>query len=145
MKTFKIVSLNISEKKGIVKTPVGKMVLKEKHGIIGDAHAGKWHRQVSLLANEDVEYMKLKLDTIVPGDFAENITTEGVELNKLPVGTTIKIGESVLEVTQIGKKCHKDCEVMQKVGECIMPSKGIFAKVIKGGEITNESIGSYSI
>lgn len=141
MKTFEIVSLNISKEKGVVKKPVPKIVLKKNYGIKGDAHAGNWHRQVSLLAMEDVEYMQKKLSTIKPGDFAENITTKGIDLPALPVGTKLNIGDVELEVTQIGKKCHKGCAILELTGECIMPSRGIFAKVLKGGKITNKSIG----
>ncbi len=145
MKTFNIISLNISEKKGTTKIPVEKIVLKENFGVMGDAHAGDWHRQVSLLAMEDVELMQQKLDTIKPGDFAENITTRGIELATLPIGTRFTIGDTELEVTQIGKTCHKGCSIMQQVGDCIMPRRGIFARVLKGGKITNESTGTYNI
>ena len=145
MKIFEIVSLNISTEKGTVKTPVDKITLKENHGIVGDAHAGDWHRQVSLLAMEDVEIMQQKLETITPGDFAENITTRGIVLAELPVGTKFTIDEAELEVTQIGKACHQGCEIFKKIGECIMPRRGIFVKVLKGGEITCASTGTYDI
>jgi MOSC domain-containing protein YiiM len=145
MKSFDIVSLNISKERGTVKTPVDKLTLRENFGIVGDAHAGDWHRQVSLLAMEDVEIMQQKLATITPGDFAENITTRGIDLAALPVGTRFTIGAVELEVTQIGKACHQDCEIFQKIGDCVMPRRGIFAKVITGGEITCESTGSYDI
>ncbi len=145
MKTFEIVSLNISKKRGTVKTPVDKIILEANQGIVGDAHAGDWHRQVSLLAMEDVEIMQQKLHTITPGDFAENITTRGIELAALPVGARFTIGDVEMEVTQIGKTCHHDCEIFKKLGECVMPRRGIFAKVIKGGEITCESTGTYDI
>lgn len=145
METFEIVSLNISQKKGEVKKPVSQLIVRENHGIVGDAHAGDWHRQVSLLAMEDIEHMQKKLSTIGPGDFAENITTRGIDLPRLPIGTQLTLGDVTLEVTQIGKTCHKGCAVMQQTGDCIMPRNGIFAKVIKGGVITNENIGSYCI
>lgn len=145
MKTFEIVSLNISEKKGVIKIPVDKFITKINHGIVGDAHAGDWHRQISLLAMEDVEVMQKKLDTIKPGDFAENITTRGIDLPSLPIGTMLTIDNVELEVTQIGKKCHKGCAILEQTGDCIMPRRGIFVKVIKGGEITNESTGTYDI
>lgn len=145
MKTFSIVSLNISTERGMVKTPVNTITLQEDYGIVGDAHADNWHRQVSLLAMEDVEVMQQKLDTIRPGDFAENITTRGIELASLPIGTQFTIGDAVLEVTQIGKACHQGCEIFQKIGDCIMPKRGIFTRVLKGGEITHESIGTYNI
>lgn len=144
MKTFSIVSLNISEETGVVKEPVSVITVKKDHGIIGDAHAGDWHRQVSLLAMEDVEAMQKKLSTIKPGDFAENITTRGIDLAALPIGSKLRIGEVELEVTQIGKKCHKGCAILEQTGDCIMPRRGIFTKVLKGGEIDNESIGTYN-
>jgi MOSC domain-containing protein YiiM len=145
MKSFRIVSLNISEKKGERKRPVASVVLRERHGIEGDAHAGDWHRQVSLLAREDIETMRARGADVVAGDFAENITTEGVELAALPVGTRMRLGDVEIEVTQIGKECHKGCAILQQVGDCIMPRRGIFAKVITGGAITCESPGSYDI
>ena len=145
MKTFSIVSLNISEETGVVKVPVSAITVKKDHGIVGDAHAGDWHRQISLLAMEDVEIMQKKLDTIKPGDFAENITTRGIDLPALPIGTRLYIGDVELEVTQIGKKCHKGCAILEQTGDCIMPRRGIFTKVLKGGEITHESIGTYNI
>lgn len=144
MKKFKVISINISEKKGLKKKPIKKALLVEDYGIEGDAHTGKWHRQVSLLAREDIEYMKQMGADVDNGDFAENITTEGIELDKLPIGTELKIDDTVLEVTQIGKECHSRCEIFKQVGDCIMPKKGIFARVIKGGEITNESNGYYN-
>ncbi|MBD3320837.1 MAG: MOSC domain-containing protein [Chitinivibrionales bacterium] len=145
MKTFQIVSLNVSHEKGTTKTPVDKIVLKENHGIVGDAHAGDWHRQVSLLAMEDIELMQRKLDTITPGDFAENITTRCIDLASLPVGTKLTIGATILEITQVGKACRKECAILEQVGDCIMPRRGIFTKVITGGEITHESTGTYYI
>jgi len=145
MKTFEIVSLNTSKEKGTVKTPVDNITLQVNHGIVGDAHAGDWHRQISLLAMEDVAIMQQKLDTITPGDFAENITTRGIDLAALPIGTRFTIGNTEMEVTQIGKTCHQDCEIFKKIGECIMPRRGIFVKVITGGEITRESTGTYDI
>ncbi len=145
MKTFEIVSLNTSKEKGTVKVPVDKITLQVNHGIVGDAHAGDWHRQISLLAMEDVAIMQQKLDTITPGDFAENITTRGIDLAALPIGTRLTIGNTEMEVTQIGKTCHQGCEIFKKIGECIMPRRGIFVKVITGGEITRESTGTYDI
>ncbi len=142
---FNLVSLNISKEKGTVKSPVGRIILKRGHGIEGDAHAGDHHRQVSFLGAEDIDEMRKKLDSLKPGDFAENITTRGVDLPSLPVGTRIIMGEAVLEVTQIGKKCHRGCEIMKLTGECAMPERGIFARVIKGGVVTNESTCSYHI
>lgn len=130
-----IISLNISTEKGVVKNPVDKVELVVDHGIEGDAHAGKWHRQVSLLAEESIDFMRAKGLELDPGVFAENITTKGIELVSLPVGTRLVAGETELEVTQIGKKCHKGCAIFQQVGDCIMPREGIFAKVIIPGTI----------
>ena len=135
---MKVISVNISEKKGTVKSPVPQIELKKKHGIVGDAHAGNWHRQVSLLAVESLEKMKEKIPSLKPGDFAENIMTEGISLHTLSIGTILSIGESELEVTQIGKECHKGCEIRNITGECIMPTEGIFAIVKKEGFIYPE-------
>ncbi len=135
---MKVISVNISEKKGTVKSPVPQIELKKKHGIVGDAHAGNWHRQVSLLAVESLEKMKEKIPSLKPGDFAENIMTEGISLHTLPIGTLLSIGECELEVTQIGKECHKGCEIRNITGECIMPTEGIFAIVRKEGTIYPE-------
>ena len=132
----KVVSVNISEKKGTLKKPVAEIHLKLRHGIVGDAHAGDWHRQISLLAEESVDTMRaLSPIPLDPGVFAENINTEGIDLKHLPVGTHLRIGETEVGVTQIGKECHKGCAIQQKVGKCIMPTQGIFTKVIKEGTI----------
>lgn len=135
---MKVISVNISEKKGTIKSPVPQIELKKKHGIVGDAHAGNWHRQVSLLAVESLNKMKEKIPSLKPGDFAENIMTEGISLHTLPIGTLLSIGECELEVTQIGKECHKGCEIRNITGECIMPTEGIFAIVKKEGFIYPE-------
>ena len=132
---MKVISVNISEKKGTVKSPVPQIELRKNHGIVGDAHAGNWHRQVSLLAVESLDKMKEKIPSLKPGDFAENIMTEGIRLHTLPIGTILSIGECELEVTQIGKECHKGCEIRNITGECIMPTEGIFAIVRKEGAI----------
>lgn len=130
----KVLSINISDKKGIIKTPIKKGKFIEEYGLENDAHAGKWHRQVSLLANESINKMIEKgIDDLTAGKFAENITTEGIVLHELPVGTRLKIGETIQEVTQIGKECHKGCAIKNQVGTCIMPTEGIFTRVIKGG------------
>lgn len=136
-KTGRITALSTSKKKGIPKTNVRSVKLIENFGIEGDAHAGNWHRQVSFLAMESIEQMRGKgLKNLRPGAFAENITTEFINLPQLEVGTKIKIGsEAELEITQIGKECHSKCAIFFKVGDCVMPREGIFAKVIKGGEI----------
>lgn len=131
----KVVSVNISDKKGMVKTPIKEGLFIEDFGLENDAHAGKWHRQVSLLGQESIDKMKKDLSFLKEGDFAENITTEGIVLYKLKVGTRLKIGETIHEVTQIGKKCHEGCAIKNQVGKCVMPLEGIFTRVIKGGII----------
>ena len=129
-----VVSINISEKKGTVKIEVPQAEFRVNHGIVGDAHAGDWHRQVSLLGSESVDKMKnLGAEGLENGSFAENITTEGIDLYALEVGTQFQIGETIQELTQIGKKCHSGCAISVQVGSCIMPKEGIFTKVIKGG------------
>lgn len=130
----KVIAVNISEKKGEIKIPIEKGYFKVNHGLEGDAHAGDWHRQVSLLAQESIDKMNaLGIMNLDSGKFAENITTEGLVLYELPVGTKLKIGETLMEVTQIGKECHKGCAIRSQVGDCIMPREGIFAKVLEGG------------
>ncbi|MFA5516639.1 MAG: MOSC domain-containing protein [Desulfuromonadales bacterium] len=130
-----VVSVCISDNKGERKKPVAAADLQENHGIVGDAHAGDWHRQVSLLARESIGKMRaLGLD-VNSGDFAENITTEGIDLVSLPVGTRLLVGESLLEVTQIGKECHMRCAIYHQAGDCVMPKEGIFARVLRGGTI----------
>ena len=131
----KVVSVNISARKGEQKHPVSEIQLKLRHGIVGDAHAGDWHRQISLLAEESVDKMRALGLTLQPGDFAENILTRGLELKSLPIGTRLRVGETLLEVTQIGKKCHNDCEIKKLTGSCVMPTEGIFAIVLQEGEI----------
>ena len=133
----KIAAISISKKRGIPKTNVQSARLIENYGIDGDAHAGNWHRQVSLLPLESIEKMRMAgLPKLRAGAFAENLTIEGITLNQLPVGVKIKVGNSILmEVTQIGKECHNKCAIFFKVGDCVMPREGIFAKVINGGEL----------
>ncbi|MEW6653236.1 MAG: molybdenum cofactor synthesis domain-containing protein [Bacteroidota bacterium] len=139
-----IVSLNISEEKGTIKTPRSQVEVNEK-GIAGDAHSGSWHRQVSMLAQEDIENFSL-LDAdnrkFLPGEFAENITTFGIDFKKVAVLDKFKIGDVELEVTQIGKKCHGDgCAIFVEVGKCVMPKSGIFTRVVSGGVLkTNDAI-----
>lgn len=130
-----VLDVNTSETKGVVKTPVEEIDLKIDHGIVGDAHAGDWHRQVSLLAEESIDKMRALGLELKDGDFAENITTRGLVLYEIPVGTVFKMGDAVLEVTQIGKKCHDGCAIKAQVGKCIMPKEGIFAKVLKEGKV----------
>mgnify|MGYP002527208868 CR=1 FL=1 len=125
----------ISEKKGTRKHTVPSAELIPDHGIKGDAHAGRWHRQVSLLASESIDTMREAMPYLNPGDFAENILTEGIELKRLPVGTLLTVGETVLAITQIGKECHADCEIKKQTGTYVMPTDGVFTKVIVGGTI----------
>ena len=133
----KVLAVNISEDKGTKKKNVKSCAVLRDFGLKGDAHAGPWHRQVSLLANESIQKMKDMGLNVGYGDFAENITTEGVDLVHLPIGTEIHIGSSVvLKVTQIGKVCHDRCAIYYQAGDCIMPKEGIFAEVITEGEIT---------
>ena len=136
----KVEAVCISKIRGVKKVEVPFIDVKINHGIIGDAHAGNWHRQISLLAQESVENMlNLGLD-LSAGDFAENIVTSGIILNTLPIGTKLSIGETILEITQIGKECHNDCEIKRLVGKCVMPTEGIFAIVIKEGRIQKGDI-----
>ena len=132
----KVLSINISEKKGVIKTPVDSAELIADFGIKNDAHAGKWHRQVSFLAKESADKMAaLGVKGLCSGIFAENITTQGISLHTLPVGTKLKIGETIHEVSQIGKECHNDCAIKKQVGKCVMPTEGIFTKVLVGGTV----------
>lgn len=130
-----VVSVNISEKKGTVKKAVPEIRLRLRHGIEGDAHAGDWHRQISLLSEESADKMRALLPDLQPGAFAENINTRGVDLKRLPVGTRLRLGETVVEVTQIGKQCHSDCEIKKVTGTCVMPTEGIFAVVVREGRV----------
>lgn len=132
----KVIAVNISTEKGIPKEPIEQGYFETDHGLKGDAHAGEWHRQVSLLGIESIEKIKaLGLEGIDHGRFAENITTEGIILYELPIGTRLKVGETVMEVTQIGKECHGGCAIKHITGDCVMPREGIFAKVISGGNV----------
>ena len=130
-----VLSINISKTKGVRKEKIGQGFFIKDFGLENDAHAGKWHRQVSLLAVESIRKMENENRKFAFGDFAENITTQGIILHELPIGEKLKIGDCVLEVSQIGKECHKGCAIKQSVGKCIMPYEGIFAKVIKEGVI----------
>lgn len=125
----------ISEKKGTRKNEVSSIKVVIDHGIVGDAHAGNWHRQISLLAKESIDKLKGHGFELTHGAFAENIVTEGINLVNLPIGAKLKVGNSILEVTQIGKECHNDCEIKRTAGMCVMPTEGIFAIVLKDGEI----------
>ena len=132
----KVLAVNISEEKGTRKTNIESCALLKDFGLKGDAHAGPWHRQVSLLANESIEKMTAMGLNVGYGDFAENITTEGLDLVHLPIGTEIRIGNSAfLRVTQIGKECHERCAIYYQAGDCVMPKEGIFAEVLNEGEV----------
>jgi molybdopterin adenylyltransferase len=131
----RVVAISTSEKKGTPKTNVPSARLVAEWGIEGDAHAGRWHRQVSLLALESIEKMRQRGVAVRPGAFAENITTEGIDLLERQVGDHLAIGSAVLEITQIGKECHARCAIFYRAGDCVMPREGIFARVIRGGEI----------
>ena len=131
----KVLGICVSEKRGTQKIEVNEAVLKENWGIEGDAHAGDWHRQVSLLSFEKIEAFREKGADVDFGAFGENLIVEGYDLRRLPVGTRFRIGEAVLELTQIGKECHSHCEIYKKMGDCIMPREGVFTEVVKGGRI----------
>ena len=133
---MKIVSIAISKKKGTRKTPVDEAFISRNHGLEGDAHAGKWHRQVSFLSSESIESANKQGLDVTFGDFAENIATTGIDWKTIPVGTHVRLGKSVLvEITQIGKECHNKCAIYYKAGDCIMPREGVFARVLKEGKI----------
>jgi MOSC domain-containing protein YiiM len=135
-----VVAVNISLRKGEQKVSVPVVQLKEDHGIVGDAHAGDWHRQLSLLAEESIDKMRRLGLNLDPGAFAENITTKGLDLISLPIGTRLHLGEALIEVTQIGKECHTRCAIYQQAGDCVMPKEGIFAKVLRGGTVAAGSL-----
>ena len=128
--------MSVSDRKGVKKANVKSARLLADHGIENDAHAGKWHRQVSLLAVESIKKIRDKGLDVSPGDFAENITTAGLRLWELPIGQRLKLGKDVLaEVTQIGKECHSRCAIFHQVGDCVMPREGIFVRILSGGMI----------
>ena len=140
-----VVAVCVSKNKGERKTPVSAVELAADHGIIGDAHAGPWHRQVSLLAIESIRKMQRMGLDVTTGDFAENITTEGIDLVALPIGTRLAIGDTLVEVTQIGKVCHNRCAIYYQAGDCVMPKEGIFAKVMQGGTVLpNQTISVHT-
>ena len=131
-----VTAVCISDVKGVIKKPVPEIYVKKEHGIVGDAHAGKWHRQVSLLADESVDKLRAKMPDLDAGVFAENILTSGICLYELPVGTKMRVGGAVMKVTQIGKECHNDgCAIKKQTGDCVMPREGIFAEIIEEGAI----------
>ena len=132
----RIRAISVSKKRGTRKLNVPKAELQADFGIIGDAHAGDWHRQVSLLGAESIDKMAAKGAKVSPGDFAENITTEGIDLGTLKVGSKLRLGIDVeLEITEFGKKCHGRCKIFEQIGDCIMPREGVFARVTQGGTI----------
>lgn len=138
MQQGRIIAVCTSADKGQRKTDVGTSLLVENFGLEGDGHGGDWHRQVSLLAIESIEKMRAAGCDVGPGDFAENLTTEGIDLCALPVGTRLTVGEAALiEVTQIGKICHERCAIYYQAGDCVMPKEGIFAKVLTGGPVSS--------
>jgi len=131
-----IVAVSVSQRKGIKKSNLPECKLLEDKGLDGDAHAGDWHRQVSLLAMESIDKIRGKGLDVSPGDFAENITTSGLKVWELPLGTRLAVGsEALLEVTQIGKECHDRCAIYHQVGDCVMPREGVFTRVLRGGTI----------
>ena len=131
----KVLAVCISEKRGTQKKNVGRVRLIENYGLEGDAHAGNWHRQVSLLSCDRIREFNERGAGVGPGAFGENLVVEGFDFKLLPVGTKLKCGDVVLELTQIGKECHSHCEIYKKMGECIMPREGVFARVLCGGTI----------
>ncbi len=133
---MKIVSLSTSKKKGTQKKPIQEVVLIKAHGVEGDAHAGDWHRQISFLASESIDKVRQEGLDVTFGDFAENIATEGIDWESVPIGTRMQLGEKArVEITQIGKECHNKCAIYYKAGDCIMPKEGVFARVLEGGTI----------
>lgn len=132
----KVMSVCTSEAKGTQKKNVGTAEFVEDWGIKGDAHAGKWHRQVSLLSYDKIEEFRARGAEVADGAFGENLVVEGFDFAKLPVGTVFKCNDVILELTQIGKKCHSGCEIFKKMGDCIMPREGVFTKVLHGGKIS---------
>lgn len=131
----RIEAICISTKKGTIKRPVKEAVLIEEFGIRGDAHAGKWHRQVSILGYEKIKEFNEQGGKVEDGDFGENLIVSGIDMESLAVGDRLMAGEVILEVTQRGKECHSHCEIFQRVGKCIMPTEGIFLRVIRGGTL----------
>lgn len=132
---MKISAISVSDRKGIRKKNVESATLLENFGVEGDAHGGKWHRQLSFLAQESIDYMREKGLDVVAGNFAENITTTGIDLPNLKVGTHLRVGKTEVIISQLGKVCHHRCAIYHQAGDCVMPREGIFAIVIKGGDI----------
>ncbi|MGC1403495.1 MAG: MOSC domain-containing protein [Thermodesulfobacteriota bacterium] len=133
---MKIIAVSISDRKGVPKKNISEGTLVEEFGLAGDAHGGPWHRQLSLLALESIRKMQDLGLKVHPGSFAENITTEGLILPELPIGTHLRLGsEALVEVTQIGKVCHDRCAIYRLAGDCVMPKEGIFVRILKGGRV----------
>ena len=130
-----VVSVNVAAAKGMRKEPRAEIRLVADHGVEGDGHAGPWHRQVSLLARESIATMRAKGLDVGPGDFAENVTTEGLAVAERPLGTRLRLGACLVELTQIGKVCHDHCAIYRAAGDCVMPREGVFARVIQGGPL----------
>ncbi len=135
-----VLAVCTSEKKGVQKHTVPEISVQKDYGVKGDAHAGNWHRQISLLGEESVDKVRKLLPEISAGAFAENILTQGIILYELPVGTRLRVGEALLEVTQIGKECHADCAIRRQTGDCVMPREGIFTIVLESGVIRSGDI-----
>lgn len=133
----KIMAVCISEQKGTEKKDIGEVELIVEHGLKSDAHAGNWHRQVSLLSYDKIQAFREKGADVDFGAFGENIVVQGIDFSALPVGTKFKCGSVLLEMTQIGKECHSHCKIFQRMGDCIMPREGVFAIVLQGGKIKN--------
>jgi len=131
----RVVSVNVAPVKGQRKAPRDEVILLREYGIDGDAHAGRWHRQVSLLAQESIATMRARGLAVGPGDFAENVTTAGIAVARLPVGARLLLGAALVEVTQIGKICHHHCAIYEQAGDCVMPREGIFVRVLEGGSV----------
>ena len=146
-----VVSVNLAAAKGMRKAPRSEITLVAGHGVEGDGHAGPWHRQVSLLARESIATMRAKGLDVGPGDFAENVTTEGLAVAELPLGTRLRLGDCLVELTQIGKVCHDHCAIYRAAGDCVMPREGIFVRVLQGGplragdEVVVETLGDGSV
>ncbi len=140
MQSGSVYAVCISEQKGTPKSAVSQGVLLANHGLLGDAHAGNWHRQVSILSRDAVEDFMRRGAKVSPGDFGENILVKGIEPSLLAVGTLLRCKDALLQITQIGKQCHNHCAIYHQVGECIMPHKGVFAKVLCGGTISEGDV-----
>lgn len=136
MREGKVVAVSVAGEPGVKKSPCVRATLVAGHGVLGDAHAGPWHRQVSLLAVESAAKIRARGVEVGPGDFAENLTVAGIDIAALSVGTRIRAGEAVLEVSQVGKACHEGCAISRRAGDCVMPREGIFARVVQGGTVS---------